>query len=786
MRLFRRRQTTSARETAEAPSRPPSVYELAKRIDGFDDVAHPGELLAGSALPKAVATLSGSPCTTAELMTFALGENGVVASLAILALAQRNCAAAVDFLLEHINSFASTWVKYFAIEALQRLVPPPRSLLGRILVRVNDDWWDGTDRFLLQFLRETTRRRASAGEPITFDGALARDDVWRLSYIDGQLDQLDKDIAAPLRVELDAFESQRTNTDFLGSVGTIDADDDTRPIVEHEALLEAAQLIEQTLTAGKRRSVLVVGEEGVGKTTVIRAAAKRLRTAGWVVFEAGANELLAGQSYFGQLEARMAKLFKNLRTPRRVVWIVPRFHELQQAGQHRFSDSSVLDAILPEVDAGHITILGEITASAHQRLVEQKRRVSTAMVTVRLQPATAEGTLDLARQWAAARQPSSPMLSDALLSEAWQLTTQFLGMRAAPGNLLTLLELTLSRLRAAGDGDVVMALDDLLVTLAQLTGLPNSILDDREGLDLAALRSHFTTRVLGQPEAVEALTDRVAMIKAGLCDPTRPFGVFLFAGPTGTGKTEIAKALAEYLFGSADRMIRIDMSELKNSESLARLTGDSDGQTVSLVEAVRRQPFSVVLLDELEKAHENIWDLFLQVFDDGRLTDRRGVTADFRHTLIIMTSNAGAAVQNLGFGEAGAPGQSAQILQALAQQFRKELLNRIDRIVVFRPLSRETMRGILERELGEILRRRGLRNRRWAVQWDDQAIDVLLADGFTTDLGARPLKRAIERKLLAPLAEKIVSRQTPAGDQRLVIRAEGNRLSIDFDRVRSR
>ncbi len=783
MNFFRRRQTVPDRRTADEQPRPPSVYELAKRIDQFDDVAHPSELLAGSALPKAVATLAGSPCTTAELMTFALGENGVVASLAILALAQRNCTDAGPFLLRHINSFAATWVKYFALEALERLVPAPQSLLGRILVRINDDWWDGTDRFLLQFVRETTRRRATAGEPVTFDGALARDDVWALSRIDDLLDELDKDIAAPLRAELEAFESQQTNTVYLASVGTITTDGEAAAIVEHEALRDAAQLIEQTLTAETRRSVLIVGEEGVGKTTIIRAAAKRLRAAGWVVFEAGAGELQAGQMYFGQLEQRMAKLFKNLRAPRRVVWIVPRFHELQQAGQHRYSDSSVLDTILPEVDAGRITILGEITASAHQRLVEQKRRVATAMVTVRVQPASAEGTLELARQWAAVRQQSSPMLPEPILSEAWQLTTQFLGMRAAPGNLLTLLELTLARLRAAGEGDVVMTLDDLLVTLAQLTGLPNSILDDREGLDLAALRSHFTARVLGQPEAVAALTDRVAMIKAGLCDPTRPFGVFLFAGPTGTGKTEIAKALAEYLFGSAERMIRIDMSELKNHDSLARLTGDSDGQTLSLVDAVRRQPFSVVLLDELEKAHPNIWDLFLQVFDDGRLTDRRGVTADFRHTLILMTSNAGAAGQpHAGFGEAGAPAQSAQIHQALARQFRKEFLNRIDRIVVFQPLSRETMRGILERELGEILRRRGLRNRRWAVEWEDEAIDVLLTDGFTTDLGARPLKRAIERKLLAPLAEKIVSRQTPAGDQCLVIRAQGADLRIDFGR----
>lgn len=330
---------------------------------------------------------------------------------------------------------------------------------------------------------------------------------------------------------------------------------------------------------------------------------------------------------------------------------------------------------------------------------------------------------------------------------------------------------------------MTLTVDDLLVTLSQLTGLPNSILDDRQGLDLAALRQRFSERVLGQPEAVDVLVDRVAMIKAGVTDPTRPLGVFLFAGPTGTGKTEIAKTLSEYLFGSAERMIRIDMSELTTAESLGRLLGDGDSQTVSLVDSIRKQPFSVILLDEFEKSHPRVWDLFLQLFDDGRLTDRGGVTADFRHALIIMTSNIGAAIQSgsrAGFSDSGASSGNAPVLKAIEREFRKEFVNRIDRVVVFRPLTRETMRGILEREMESVFRRRGLRNRAWAVEWEEEAIDVLLADGFTTDLGARPLKRAVERKLLAPLAEKIVSRQTPAGDQSLFIRAVGGEVKIEF------
>jgi ATP-dependent Clp protease ATP-binding subunit ClpC len=210
--------------------------------------------------------------------------------------------------------------------------------------------------------------------------------------------------------------------------------------------------------------------------------------------------------------------------------------------------------------------------------------------------------------------------------------------------------------------------------------------------------------VLGQPEAVDCLVERLAMIKAGLTNPSRPLGVFLFVGPTGTGKTEIAKALAEYLFGSVGRMIRIDMSELQTPESLDRLLGnrgDGHGAT-SLVQEIRKQPFSVVLLDEFEKADPSIWDLFLQLFDDGRLTDRLGDTADFRHSIIIMTSNLGAARSaSIGFSRAAMTLSPNVIQRVLEETFRPEFLNRIDRIVTFQALGPAVMRELLNKELSD-------------------------------------------------------------------------------------
>jgi ATP-dependent Clp protease ATP-binding subunit ClpB len=301
--------------------------------------------------------------------------------------------------------------------------------------------------------------------------------------------------------------------------------------------------------------------------------------------------------------------------------------------------------------------------------------------------------------------------------------------------------------------------EEVAEVVSKWTGIPVSKMLEGEREKLLHMEDSLARRVVGQSEAVSAVSDAIRRSRAGLSDPNRPNGSFLFLGPTGVGKTELCKALAEFLFDTEEAMVRIDMSEFMEKHSVARLIGAPPGyvgyeEGGYLTEAVRRRPYSVLLLDEVEKAHPDVFNVLLQVLDDGRLTDGQGRTVDFRNTVIIMTSNLGSHVIQELSGEANYAKMKQAVMEIVQQHFRPEFINRVDDIVVFHPLAREQLRAIVDIQLGYLRRR--LAERDIELTLDDSARDLLGEAGFDPVYGARPLKRAIQQQVENPLAQRIL------------------------------
>src|ERR1700733_14593985 len=310
--------------------------------------------------------------------------------------------------------------------------------------------------------------------------------------------------------------------------------------------------------------------------------------------------------------------------------------------------------------------------------------------------------------------------------------------------------------------------EEIAEVVSKWTGIPVSRMLEGEREKLLRMEEALGRRVVGQEEAVRIVSNAIRRSRAGLGDPRRPNGSFLFLGPTGVGKTELCKALAEFLFDTEDSMVRIDMSEFMEKHSVARLIGAPPGyvgyeEGGYLTEAVRRRPYAVILLDEIEKAHQDVFNVLLQVLDDGRLTDGQGRTVDFRNTVIIMTSNLGSQVIQESAGEKNYTKMKSAVMEIVQQSFRPEFINRIDDMVVFHPLAGEQIRAIVDIQL--VYLRKRLQEGDMDLVLDDAARDALGEAGFDPVYGARPLKRAIQQQVENPLAQKILQGAFLPGDR---------------------
>ena len=323
--------------------------------------------------------------------------------------------------------------------------------------------------------------------------------------------------------------------------------------------------------------------------------------------------------------------------------------------------------------------------------------------------------------------------------------------------------------------------EEIAEVVSKWTGIPVSKMLEGEKEKLLRMEDALSRRVVGQEEAVRIVSNAIRRSRAGLADPRRPNGSFLFLGPTGVGKTELCKALAEFLFDTEESMVRIDMSEFMEKHSVARLIGAPPGyvgyeEGGYLTEAVRRRPYAVILLDEVEKAHPDVFNVLLQVLDDGRLTDGQGRTVDFRNAVVIMTSNLGSQVIQEHAGEKNYARMKSAVMEIVTQNFRPEFINRIDDIVVFHPLGTAQIRAIVDIQLGQLRKR--LVERGMDLALDDAARDLLGEAGFDPVYGARPLKRAIQQQIENPLAQQLLQGLYGPGDRIRVGVDEAGRLSF--------
>jgi ATP-dependent Clp protease ATP-binding subunit ClpB len=327
--------------------------------------------------------------------------------------------------------------------------------------------------------------------------------------------------------------------------------------------------------------------------------------------------------------------------------------------------------------------------------------------------------------------------------------------------------------------------EDVAIVVARWTGIPVTRMLESEKQRLTHLEEELGSRVVGQQEALTAVSNAVRRSRAGLQDPNRPIGSFIFLGPTGVGKTETARALAEFLFDDEQAMVRIDMSEYMEKHAVSRLIGAPPGyvgyeEGGQLTEAVRRRPYSVVLFDEVEKAHPEVFNLFLQILDDGRLTDSQGRMVDFRNSVIIMTSNVGSQFILERAGSGDWTDVETHVLGELRRSFRPEFLNRIDDIIVFRPLTQEQLQRIVELQLDRV--RAMLAERSISLRLTPEAERVIAEDGYDPAFGARPLKRSIQRLVQNPLAVLLLEGTFEDGDTVLVTVAPDSR-ELRFERA---
>ncbi len=521
------------------------------------------------------------------------------------------------------------------------------------------------------------------------------------------------------------------------------------------------------LGGGERLSVLLVGRELAGKSALMHGLVSRAvhgsgpdPLGGRMVIATSGAQLVAGQSGFGELEQRVADVMKAAEDLDAIVYF-DNLGDLLSGRPGEIGD--MVSGMLPYITQDRVRVVGELTPEQVSHYEKMHVGFFAALSRVTVEPLSKDATgpvLEARAAHARTHEPHRASLSKSALTPLLDLCDRYLAYEAFPGKAIRLHD----ELRAIHEAEVTGDGSPKPIGPAQVyqafsarSGIPLFLLKEDRAVKLEEVERFFARRVIGQQEAVRRVAETVCMVKANLQPPGKPLANFLFIGPTGVGKTEVAKTLAQFLFGSGDRMVRFDMSEYMDPLAADRLIRGTLREEGELTRRVRQQPFCVILLDEIEKAHSAVFDLLLQVCGEGRLSDARGRTTWFNNAIIIMTSNLGAAFRrpDAGFGSTATDEPqaiAAYYLEQVDKHFRPEFVGRIDRVIPFSALQRSEVSAVAEVAMRKVVERDGLLGRATTLQVSGQALDGLAEAGYSAAYGARALRRHLESALVGPVS----------------------------------
>ncbi len=551
------------------------------------------------------------------------------------------------------------------------------------------------------------------------------------------------------------------------------------------------------------------------------------------IFSLDIGGLMAGTKYRGSMEEKLKNAIELITSNKNIIVFIDEIHTLAQVGSDK-GETNPADMLKPYLARGEMQTIGATTTDEYRKYIEQDKALERRFQPITVDPPTVEQTIEILRGLRDSYEAFHKVkISDEAIKAAATLSDRYIQDRSLPDKAIDLMDEASSRAKVKANydsteikqakaklakleaekedavnqedfekasklrdqiaklkddiesqkriptsdqEDAVISEQDIAEVVSKWTGIPLTKLTEGEAEKLLNLEKTLMMRVKGQEDAVEKVSKAIRRSRIGIRDPRRPIGSFLFLGSTGVGKTELSKALAEALFDDENKMIRLDMSEFMEAHSVSKLIGSPPGYVGfddggQLTEQVRRKPYSVVLFDEIEKAHPEVFNMLLQILDDGRLTDSHGKVVSFKNTVIILTSNIGSDKLNkssvdLGFNDSKSDDKSAALLTELKRHFKPELINRIDNIVVFNKLSKEVLKDIAKKMLADL--NRNLKESGVELKFTTATLNYLVKNGTNDDFGARPLRRLITSKIEDELADKMLRGEIKSGDKVLV------------------